>query len=133
MNQKKLPAFTLNELLVVMAIVGILLLIAYPSFMPLISKAKAQEAKIQLSYISSLQTQYRYVHSKYSPELDQIDFEPPLTVLEGGTSNYSYQIIEASVSHFKVRAEAVVDFDGDGVLNVWEIDQTGTPVETIKD
>lgn len=130
---KRIKAFTLNEMLMVMAIIGILLLLALPTFMPLISKTKAQEAKIQLKYISNLQTQYRYLNSKYSKEFNEIDFEAPLTVNQGGTANYNYEIIEASNSAFKARAEAVVDFDGDGVFNVWVIDENGNPKELVKD
>ena len=86
--KSKISAFTLNEMLLVLAIIGILLLIALPQFMPLISKTKAQEAKIQLKHISNLQTQYRYINSKYSMDFVDIDFEEPKTVEEGGTANY---------------------------------------------
>ena len=130
---KKTNAFTLNEMLMVLAIIGILLLLALPTFMPLISKTKAQEAKIQLKYISNLQTQYRYLNSKYSMEFNELDFEAPKTVNEGGTANYRYEIIEASTGSFKARAEAVVDFNGNGVFNVWEIDENGNPKEVVKD
>lgn len=130
---KKLKSFTLNEMLMVLAIIGILLLLALPTFMPLISKTKAQEAKIQLKHIGNLQTQYRYLHSKYSVDFTTIDFEAPKTVTDGGTANYQYEIVEASNNSYKVRAEAIVDFDGDGVMNVWEIDENGNPKEIIKD
>ena len=133
MKTKKLKAFTLNEMLLVLAIIGILLLLAIPVFMPLISKTKAQEAKIQLKYIANLQTQYRYINSRYTAEFNEIDFEAPLTVNQGGTANYQYEIVEVSNGSFKARAEAVVDFDGDGVFNVWEIDQNGNPKEITKD
>lgn len=133
MRLKKINAFTLNEMLMVLAIIGILLLLALPTFMPLISKTKAQEAKIQLKYISNLQTQYRYLNSKYSMEFNELDFEVPKTVNEGGTANYKYEVIEASTGNFKARAEAIVDFDGDGVFNVWEIDEDGNPKEVTKD
>lgn len=133
MKKHRIKSFTLNEMLIVMAIIGALLLLAYPSFMPLITKAKAQEAKIQLNYIATLQTQHRYINSTYSNELGAIDFEAPKTINDGGTANYTYAIIEASSASFKARAEAVVDFDGDGVLNVWEIDENGRPTETVKD
>ncbi|KAA3624110.1 MAG: prepilin-type N-terminal cleavage/methylation domain-containing protein [Flavobacterium sp.] len=131
--KSKISAFTLNEMLLVLAIIGILLLIALPQFMPLISKTKAQEAKIQLKHISNLQTQYRYINSKYSMDFVDIDFEEPKTVEEGGTANYRYELLQASTTSFKVRAEAVVDFDGDGIFNVWEIDENGNPKEIIKD
>jgi len=130
---KKIKAFTLNEMLFVLAVIGILLLLAYPNLMPIITKTKAQEAKIQLKYISNLQTQFFYINSRYSNELDEIDFLAPLTQKDGGTSLYNYEIIEVSGNTFKARAQAVVDFDGDGTYNVWEIDQKGKPVEVEKD
>jgi type IV pilus assembly protein PilE len=133
MKYRKTNAFTLNEMLMVLAIIGILLLLALPTFMPLISKTKAQEAKIQLKYISNLQTQYRYLNSKYTLEFNELDFESPKTVNEGGTANYKYEVIEATTGNFRARAEAIVDFDGDGVFNVWEIDENGNPKEMIKD
>lgn len=132
-KSKKVNAFTLNEMLMVMAIIGILLLLALPTFMPLIAKTKAQEAKIQLKYISNLQSQYRYINSKYSIDFYELDFEVPLTNNNGGTANYLYEIIEASKVSFKARAEAIEDFDGDGVFNVWEIDESGNPKEIVKD
>lgn len=130
---KKLPAFNLQEMLIVLAILGILLLIALPNFMPLISKTKAQEAKIQLKYISNLQKQHQYLNSKYSVDFSEIDYEAPRTVLKDGSANYRYEVLEAGVNDFKVRATAVVDFDGDGIFNVWEIDRNGNPNEIIKD
>ncbi|MCX2839432.1 prepilin-type N-terminal cleavage/methylation domain-containing protein [Salinimicrobium sp. MT39] len=133
MRIKKIPSFNLQEMLIVLAILGILLLIALPNFMPLISKTKAQEAQIQLKYISNLQRQFQYLHSKYSADFNEINYEAPRTVLENGSANYRYEVTEASVNTYKVRATAVVDFDGDGIYNVWEIDNEGNPKQIIKD
>lgn len=46
-----LQAFSLPEMLVVLVIIGILVLIALPNLMPLISKAKAMEAQQQLAFV----------------------------------------------------------------------------------
>ena len=129
----KLPAFNLQEILIVLAIIGILLLLALPNLMPLISKAKSIEAQTQLKYIYNSQTTHRYMYSKYSADFSALDFEAPKTVKENGTANYQYEILNASNSGFKVRATAITDFDGDGIFNVWEIDEIGTPKQTIKD
>lgn len=129
----KQPAFNLQEILIVLCIIGILLLLALPNLMPLISKAKSIEAQTQLKYIYNSQTTHRYMYSKYSMDFNELDFEAPKTVKENGTSNYSYEILKASNSSFKVRATAVTDFDGDGIYNVWEIDEMGNPKQTIKD
>ncbi|GAB5566055.1 MAG: prepilin-type N-terminal cleavage/methylation domain-containing protein [Winogradskyella sp.] len=129
----KLKAYNLQEVLVVLVIIGILLLLALPNLMPLISKAKSTEAQLQLGHIYNSQMTYRYMYSKYSMDLSEIDFEAPKTVEEGGRANYKYEITSATNNSFKARAEAVTDFDGDGILNVWEIDESGAPKQIIKD
>lgn len=130
---KKLKSFNLQEMLIVLAIIGILLLLALPNLMPLIAKAKSVEAQTQLKFIYNSQKQYYFMNSKFSGDLKEIDFEAPKTVKENGTANYTYEIVQSSNSIFKVRATSVTDFDSDGVFNVWEIDQDGTPKEVVKD
>ena len=66
-------------------------------------------------------------------EFNEIDFEAPKTINEGGTANYRYEMVSAGNGSFKVRAEAIVDFDGDGIFNIWEIDENGNPNEITKD
>jgi type IV pilus assembly protein PilE len=129
----KVGAYNLQEVLVVLVIIGILLLLALPNLMPLISKAKSTEAQLQLSHIYNSQTTHRYMYSKYSTDLSEIDFEAPKTVNENGRANYSYEILSATNSTFKARATAVTDFDGDGIFNVWEIDENGAPKQIVKD
>jgi len=130
---KKIAAFNLQELLVVLVIIGILLLLALPNLMPLISKTKSLEAQTQLKHIYNLEKQYFFMYSKYSNDFNTIDFEAPKTVQQNGNANYAYEIIESSNSGFKARATAITDFDGDGVFNVWEIDQNQVPIEIVKD
>lgn len=129
----KVSAFNLQEVLVVLAIIGILMLLALPNLMPLISKVKSTEAQIQLKYISNSQTMHRYMYSKFSVDLSELDFEPPKTVKQNGTANYVYNVISASNSSFIARATAITDFDGDGIYNVWEINEDGNPKQIVKD
>ncbi|WP_375334379.1 hypothetical protein [Flagellimonas sp. C4] len=131
--KRKVTALNLQETLIVLAIIGILLLLALPNLMPLISKAKSIEAQTQLKALYNAQTTYRYMYSKYTLELNELDFVPPRTVQENGTANYRYEILSADNATFTARAEAITDFDGDGVLNVWEIDENGNPKQIIKD
>lgn len=132
-SKTKIPSFNLQEMLIVLAIIGILLLIALPNLMPLITKAKSVEAQVQLKAIYNAEKQYFFMYSKYSPNLTEIDFEIPKTVKENGSANYTYEIIQATTNEFKVRATALTDFNGNGVFNVWEIDQNGTPKQTTSD
>lgn len=130
---KRLPSFNLQETLIVLAIIGILLLIALPNLMPLITKAKSIEAQTQLKAIYNAEKQHFYMFSKYSSDFAELDFETPKTVKQNGSANYEYEIIQSTNTNFKARATAVTDFNGDGVFNVWEIDENGNPTQVTKD
>lgn len=123
--QKRVKAYTLTEILVVLVIIGILVLLALPNLLPMITKAKATEAKTQLGYIQTLEKNYFYEHSKYSKDLTEIGFvqEKLSTDSKDGHANYRIDITNATNTTFTATATAVVDFNGNGTFNVWEIDQ----------
>ena len=133
MIQKKLKAYSLSELLIVLVIIGILILVALPNLMPLISRAKSTEAQQQLVFLHTLEKTYFYTYSRYSTSLEEIGFEQQPLVTSGGNANYLIEIVEASEHGFRAIATAVVDFNGNGIFNVWEIDQDKKLVETVKD
>ncbi len=132
-KSRKIKAFTLQELLVVLVIIGILVLIALPNLLPLISRAKSTEAKMQLTHLHNLEKNHFYMYSKYSDDFEVVGFEQEKLVTEDGNANYRIEIIEATANSFKARATAVADFDGDGTFNVWEINQDKQLVEVTKD
>lgn len=133
MKQRTMKAFSLPELLVVLVIMGILVLIALPNMMPLISRAKSAEAQQQLAFLHSLEKSYFYTWSKYSGNLDEIGFEQQPLVTDGGSANYRIEIVEANEEGFRARAISIVDFDKDGDFSTWEIDQDKNLKEVIKD
>lgn len=130
---KKIPAYTLQELLVVLIIIGILILLALPSLMPLISRTKSLEAQMQLKHLYTLQRSHFMLHSSYSFDLDKVGFEQEKTIEEGGNANYLIEITEANTSNFTARATALADFDGDGLVNIWEINEEQELLEIVKD
>ncbi len=129
----KLKAFTLSELLVVLAIIGILVLMALPALMPLISKTKSLEAQLQLKHLLQLEKNYFFIHSKYSSSLDELGFEQGKLVTQDGRANYKIDIVDASNRSFKALATSVTDFDQDGQFNTWEIDAQENLKEITKD
>jgi len=122
---KRLKAYTLTEILVVLVIIGILILLALPNLLPLITKAKSIEAKTQLSHVQALEQSYFYEHSKYSTNLNDIGFIQDKLVSDGsdGRANYRILITNATNTTFTATATSVVDFNGNGTFNVWQIDQ----------
>ena len=133
--KKRLKAYTLTEILVVLCIVGILVLLSLPNLLQLITKAKTTEAKLQLSHLQELEKNYFYEHSKYSNDLTEIGFiqEPLSTAGKDGRANYRIEITNATSITFTATATAVVDFNGNGTFNVWQIDQDKTLKEVTPD
>ncbi len=133
LTTKKVNAFNLQELLVVLVIIGILLLLAVPKLMPLISKTKSIEAQTQLKHLHSLQRQHFYIHSSYSADFMELGFEAPPTVAENGNANYVFEITHATNHEFIATATAITDFDGDGVFNIWQVDHHLKLKEIVRD
>ena len=132
-NAHKVKGMTLIELLLVLALVGILLSMAVPKLMPLIGRTKSLEAQMQLKHILNLEKNYFYINSRYTENLDDIGFEQSKLVTEDGKANYKIEITDASNKSFTAKALSVTDFDQDGQLNVWQINQDEEIKEVTKD
>jgi type IV pilus assembly protein PilE len=132
-NKYYFKALSLLEVLITLVIIGVLTLIALPSLMPLVTKAKSIEAQTQLSHVHKLQEMHRALNSRYSDDLKEIGFEHSKLITEGGNANYQITIEKAGISTYVAKATAVVDFDGDGQFNIWIIDQDKKVKEMIED
>ena len=86
-----------------------------------------------MTFLHSLQKTHFYTYSRYSDSLEELGFEQSKLATEGGTANYVIEVTEASEQGFRATATSVVDFDGDGIYNVWEINQDKELRETVKD
>ena len=135
MKKKKhlVDAYTIFEILIAVAMMGMLLMLALPNQASNIAKVKAIEAKNMLNHVYSLEKNHFYVYSKYSSDLEEIGFDQELLAPDGGMANYRITIESASATGYTVKAESVVDFDADGILNVWQIDQDKILKELVKD
>ncbi len=75
--QRNAPAFTLIELLIVVAIIGILAAIAVPNFLSAQVRAKVARTKADMRSISTALETYRINYNSYPPDGDDLpNFNP---------------------------------------------------------
>lgn len=125
--------FSMVELMVVLVIIGVLVLLALPKLRPVVTKAKTTEAKLMLKQVYTLEQSYKFEHDRYSQSLPDVGFEQEKLTSEGGQARYKIEIASADEKVFSAQATSIVDFDGDGVFNVWTVDETGAIKEKVPD
>lgn len=125
--------FSLTELMIVLVIIGILVLLALPKLLPVVTKAKTTEAKLQLKQLFTLEQACKFERDRYSSSLSEIGFDQEKLVPQGGQARYKIEILSADEKAFTATATSVIDFDGNGVFNVWSVDQTGMIKEKVPD
>jgi len=125
--------FSLTELMVVLVIIGVLVLLALPKLLPLVTKAKTTEAKLMLKQVITLEQSYKFENDRYSASLTDIGFEQTKLISEGGQARYKIEVVSADEKSFIAIATSTVDFNNNGVFNVWEADQTGVIKEKVPD
>jgi type IV pilus assembly protein PilE len=125
--------FSLTELMVVLVIIGVLVLLALPKLLPVVTKAKTTEAKLQLKQLYTLEQAYRYEHDAYSTQMSEIGFEQEKLISEGGQARYKIEIVSADEKHFKAQATSTIDFNGNGRFDTWLMDESGSLKNTIPD
>lgn len=87
------------------------------------------EAKYQLSYVCNLQENYFEEKGTYARTLDDLGFFQA----EDSKADFWIEMTDADSSNFLARAYAMLDFDNDGALNVWEIQKECQPREIVED
>lgn len=113
-NKSKQSGFTLIELMIVVAIIGILAAIAIPNFMRYQSKTKQSEARSNLSHIWTLEISYFGSHDTFNT-LDGIGWRAD------GRTRYSYTVTAWDTVSFL--AQATANIDNDAAIDNWQINQ----------
>ena len=85
-RMRKSEGFTLIELMIVVAIIGILAAIAIPNFMTYQCKSKQSEAKTNLGGIGTAEEGYFAEYDEYSTTTTLIGWKPK------GNTRYTYSI-----------------------------------------
>ncbi len=108
--------FTLIELMIVVAIIGILAAIAIPNFLNYQCKAKQSEAKQSLGTIAKDEVAYNAEHDTYTDNLDSLGFAMT------GSERYSYDFDGTpDETSFTARASAE-DLKSEND-DIWTIDE----------
>jgi prepilin-type N-terminal cleavage/methylation domain-containing protein len=108
-NLKKREGFTLIELMIVVAIIGILAALAIPNFIQFQLRSKAGEGKVNLAAIRTAEEGY---FMGWSPEGD-VHFQ---YAAKGGPTG---ALVKGSPPNSYFTADAQSDLDGDTTVNVW--------------
>ena len=111
--------FTLIELMIVVAIIGILAAIAIPNFLNYQCKAKQSEAKQSLGTLAKEMQIYAAEPSvdAYASDITSLNWELK------GDNKYDYAIAEnTALSTFKITATSQEALKGT-MIDVWSIDQ----------
>lgn len=125
--------FSLTELLIVLAIIGILVMIAVPLYQNVTTRAKTTEAKTQLNFLHTLQKTYRLEHDTYTTNFASLGFDQEPLITEGGRARYKIEITEATPNKYTATATSIIDFDNDGQLNQWQVTEDGNIEQTVPD
>ncbi len=125
--------FSLTELMIVVAIIGILATIAIPKFMTYQAKAKQTEAKNNLVAIHTSEIAYFAENNGYIDDFNALGF-----AVSGSSQRYYYEIGQSSVGSLppgctastldrvsanEFVAVAIGNIDGDSTCDVWTINQ----------
>ncbi len=125
--------FSLTELMIVVAIIGILAVIAIPNFLKYQARAKQSEAKANLVAIHTSEMAYFAEKNTYVDDFNAIGF-----AVTGSSQLYYYELGSSSfgtlppgctastldnVSDTGFTAAATANIDGDSTCDVWTIDQ----------
>jgi prepilin-type N-terminal cleavage/methylation domain-containing protein len=128
--------FTLVELMIALAIIGVLTTAALPSFLRYQFRARSSEALVNLSAIATNQEIYFAEHGEFLEVASPVPASPPgssrsawtfgskfdtLGWAPEGSVQFQYQVVTDSDQAASVRftAEARGDVDGDGQPSFW--------------
>jgi len=120
-NQK---GFTLIELMIVIAIIGILAAIAIPHYLGYSCKAKQSEAKSSLGAIATCQEAYKAEFDTYGNTMAKIGFTAK------GTPRYTYTLGDITDTTYTATATESTAF-GDTDDDTWTMDQDLTLTNTL--
>jgi len=125
-----LKGFTLIELMITVAIMGILASVAYPSYTSYLTRSNRAEALRELVRVANLQEQFYVDNRTYTADFTNLGFgSSGWNNLESG--NYKIKNTEVVGQTFTLRAQALgAQLANDPGCTILEIDEVGSKTGT---
>ena len=121
--------FTLIEMMVVVAIVGILASIAFPSYQNVVAKSRRQDAMDVLTGLASALERYKTVNNTYVGASlgGDAPIYPAHSPIGSGTKYYDLVINHIDASSFTIQADPISGSsqEGDGLIELASTNQRG--------
>ncbi|GAB6141372.1 type IV pilin protein [Methylosoma difficile] len=130
MKERNPLGFTLIELIIALAIVGILSAIAYPSYKNNIDQGKESEAKTALISLSVALNQLYLDNNSYllnGAQPSAGDIFSSVVPVSGGTKTYDLNISAITATTYSITATPV-----DSTLASYTLDEAGNKTQTKK-
>ncbi|MFT5720704.1 MAG: type IV pilus assembly protein PilE [Motiliproteus sp.] len=142
-QEQEQPGFTLIEVMITVAIAGILLMVAYPSYLQYLTDSRRTDARNALLAFSTSMERYRSDHNSYDnahsgtgyPNPPKTHVFPSQTPIDTLDKFYNLSLQGADNSGYTLRATPITGTgqDGDGYLELtsigikrWDKDDNGT-------
>lgn len=120
--------FTLIEVMIAIAIVGILAAIAYPSYIEQVRKTRRTEGKSMLLEVAAKQERFYTENNTYANDLDDdLGYDSDPVTTEGGW--YQVSVIAASATDYTLQAVPQGAQAGDTLCGALTIDSFGVKTE----